>query len=92
MLARRFTTALGLPEAESAIVPLVLGDPATALDAAGRLEAAGFLVVAMRPPTVPEGTSRLRFTFSAGHSDQDVAGLIAAAARLRPATRTATSP
>jgi 8-amino-7-oxononanoate synthase len=75
-LARRFTGALGLPEAQSAIVPVILGDPARALAAAERLEAAGFLVVAMRPPTVPDGTSRLRVTFSAGHADADVARLI----------------
>lgn len=82
MLARRFTNALNLPQAESAIVPVILGDPARALVAAQTLEDAGFLVVAMRPPTVPEGTSRLRITFSAGHSDEDVARLIAAMKRL----------
>lgn len=78
MLARRFTDAMGLPPAESAIVPMVLGDPAPALAAAQALEDAGFMIVAMRPPTVPEGTSRLRFTFSAAHTDDDVARLIAA--------------
>jgi 8-amino-7-oxononanoate synthase len=87
MLARRFTDALELPEAESAIVPVILGEPAKALAAAQALEDAGFLVVAMRPPTVPEGTSRLRITFSAGHSDDDVARLIEAMKRLGLATR-----
>lgn len=87
MLARRFTTALGLPPAESAIVPLVLGDPARALAAAQALEDKGFLVVAMRPPTVPEGSSRLRFTFSAAHCDDDVARLIAAMKTLGIAPR-----
>ena len=77
-LARCFTEALGLPPAESAIVPLVLGDPARALSAAQALEDKGFLVVAMRPPTVPEGSSRLRITFSAAHADDDVARLITA--------------
>jgi 8-amino-7-oxononanoate synthase len=76
MLARRFTDAFDLPPAQSAIVPVILGDPARALVAAQALEDAGCLVVAMRPPTVPEGTSRLRITFSAGHSDEDVARLI----------------
>jgi 8-amino-7-oxononanoate synthase len=76
MLARRFTDALDLPQAQSAIVPVILGDPARALATAQALENAGCLVVAMRPPTVPEGTSRLRITFSAGHSDEDVARLI----------------
>lgn len=86
-LARRFTDALGLPEAQSAIVPVVLGDPARALAAAQALEDAGFLVVAMRPPTVPEGTSRLRVTFSAGHTDDEVARLIAAMKTLDLAPR-----
>jgi 8-amino-7-oxononanoate synthase len=76
MLARRFTDAFDLPPAQSAIVPVILGDPARALAATQALENAGCLVVAMRPPTVPDGTSRLRITFSAGHSDEDVARLI----------------
>jgi 8-amino-7-oxononanoate synthase len=67
--ARRFTAALGLPQAETPIVPVVLGDPDTALAAAAELEAEGFLVVAIRPPTVPEGASRLRLAFTAGHPD-----------------------
>jgi 8-amino-7-oxononanoate synthase len=84
---------LKLPPAQSAIVPVVLGDPARALAAAQALEDAGFLVVAMRPPTVPEGTSRLRVTFSAGHADDDVARLIQAmkALNLVPRTLAATS-
>ena len=80
--ARAFTAALGLDEAESAVVPLVLGDEARALDASARLAERGFLVTAIRPPTVPAGTSRLRFTFSAAHSDDDVAQLAAAVRAL----------
>ncbi len=74
--ARAFTTALGLPRAMSAVVPLVLGDEARALDASARLAERGFLVTAIRPPTVPAGTSRLRFTFSAAHDEGDVKRLI----------------
>ncbi|MES1156152.1 MAG: 8-amino-7-oxononanoate synthase [Alphaproteobacteria bacterium] len=70
--ARRFTRALNLPEAQSAIVPVILGAPERALAAARSLEDEGFLVVAIRPPTVPEGTARLRFAFTAGHADPDV--------------------
>jgi len=77
--ARRFTRALNLPDATSAIVPILIGDAATALDASRRLEEAGYLVTAIRPPTVPKGTARLRVAFSARHADEDVdrlAGLI----------------
>lgn len=70
--AQRFTRALGLPEAESPIVPLVLGDPDIALAASAFLENEGFLVTAIRPPTVPPGTARLRFTFTARHEDKDI--------------------
>jgi 8-amino-7-oxononanoate synthase len=70
--ARRFTRALGLAEAQSAIVPIVLGDAQTALAAAAELEAQGLLAVAIRPPTVPAGTARLRCAFSALHSEAQV--------------------
>jgi 8-amino-7-oxononanoate synthase len=70
--ARRFTTALDLPEARSAIVPIVLGAAETALAAAAALEAEGLLVVPIRPPTVPPGTARLRVAFTAGHPDAAV--------------------
>lgn len=70
--ARRFTRALGLPEAQSAIVPLILGTPERALATSAALADAGFLVAAIRPPTVPEGTARLRFAFSALHPDAEI--------------------
>ena len=75
--ARRFTRALGLVEAESAIVPLVLGAPEAALAASAALERQGFLVTAIRPPTVPAGTARLRFAFCALHADADIDRLAA---------------
>ena len=70
--ARRFTTALNLPEAQSAVVPIILGTAETALAAAADLEAQGLLVVPIRPPTVSEGTARLRVAFTAGHPDAAV--------------------
>ncbi len=73
--ARDFTRRLGLPEAQSPIVPLVLGRLEAAVKASKMLEDEGFLVVAIRPPTVPPGTARLRFAFCAGHEDEDVARL-----------------
>lgn len=65
--ARRFTAALGRPPAQSPIVPVVLGEPERALAASAMLERNGLLVVAIRPPSVPPGTARLRFAFSAAH-------------------------
>jgi 8-amino-7-oxononanoate synthase len=53
-------------------VPLIIGSADAALAASAVLEAAGFLVAAIRPPTVPAGTARLRFTFSALHGEEDV--------------------
>ncbi len=73
--ARAFTRATNLPEAQSAIVPAILGEAAAALEASRVLETEGFLVVAIRPPTVPAGTARLRFTFSAAHPDDEIARL-----------------
>ncbi len=73
--ARQFARALNLPEPDSCIVPIIIGDETTALAASQILEEQGFLVTAIRPPTVPEGTARLRFTFSAAHMDDDIARL-----------------
>ena len=73
--ARLFTRALNLPEAQSAIVPVIIGDAAAALAASDLLRENGFLVVAIRPPTVPAGTARLRFAFTAQHADADIARL-----------------
>jgi 8-amino-7-oxononanoate synthase len=73
--AKAFTAALGLPEAQSPIVPLVIGEEADALAASRLLEDGGFLVVAIRPPTVPAGTARLRFTFTALHPDAEIVRL-----------------
>jgi 8-amino-7-oxononanoate synthase len=73
--ARLFTALAGLPEAVSPIVPLILGEAPVALAASRRLAEAGFLVSAIRPPTVPAGTSRLRFTFTARHTDAAITRL-----------------
>ena len=62
----------------SAIQPVVLGDSQRALIASRTLENKGFLVTAIRPPTVPAGTARLRITLSAAHEESQVDALIAA--------------
>jgi 8-amino-7-oxononanoate synthase len=69
---------LGLPLADSmtAIQPIVLGDAARTVAASISLEARGFLVTAIRPPTVPAGSARLRVTLSAAHEEQDVDRLL----------------
>jgi 8-amino-7-oxononanoate synthase len=66
------------PSATGPIFPLVLGKDARALAAAETLAEAGFLVPAIRPPTVPEATARLRITVSADHQPSEVAALAAA--------------
>jgi 8-amino-7-oxononanoate synthase len=81
-LARRFAQALHLPDPASAIVPLIVGEAEQTLALSAALERAGFLVVAIRPPTVPAGSARLRFTFSAAHSDAQVDALIDAVTNI----------
>lgn len=73
--AQAFTRQCNLPLAQSAIVPIILGDELAALEASQLLEKEGFLVTAIRPPTVPSGTARLRFAFTAGHPADDIARL-----------------
>ena len=80
--ARLFARALNLPAAQSAIVPVIVGDADAALNASELLADEGFLVVAIRPPTVPAGTARLRFAFTALHPDADIERL-AEVVRLR---------
>jgi 8-amino-7-oxononanoate synthase len=85
--AKSFTRALGLPEAQSPIVPLILGEAEATLAAARLLEQEGFLVVAIRPPTVPAGTARLRFAFTAQHPDHEIERLADVVRRCVLATR-----
>jgi 8-amino-7-oxononanoate synthase len=70
--ARLFTQRLNLPEAASPIVPILIGDAKAALAASQDLENKGFLVVPIRPPTVPPGTARLRVAFTALHPDAEI--------------------
>ena len=73
-----------LGESETAIQPLIVGDNAAALALSAALEAEGIRVGAIRPPTVPAGTARLRITLSASHSAADVARLLETIARAAP--------
>jgi len=85
MLVARFRRAAqreGLPlqDSKTPIQPLLLGGNAAALTVAGALEKQGYLVGAIRPPTVPDGQARLRITLTALHSDKDVDALVQALA------------
>lgn len=66
------------PPSTTAIQPLLIGGNAEALAAMQALRARGLWVPAIRPPTVPDGTARLRVSLSAAHSEADVARLVAA--------------
>jgi 8-amino-7-oxononanoate synthase len=86
-LVSRFRTGaaglgLTLMDSPTPIQPLIVGTPARALAWSRRLEQSGILVSAIRPPTVPEGSARLRITFSAAHSEADVDRLLEALAAL----------
>jgi len=92
-LIQRFRTGaaqlgLTLSSSTSAIQPLVLGDAQAALNAAHALEQQGLLVTAIRPPTVPAGSARLRITLSAAHEEENIDRLLGAleTLRLAPAT------
>jgi len=67
---------------DTAIIPVVLGEPARALAVSRALEERGFLVTAIRPPTVPPGTSRLRITLSAAHEEAQLDALLSALAEV----------
>ena len=79
---RRGASALGLALQESftPIQPIVVGSNTRALSLSSSLEQAGYLVTAIRPPTVPAGQARLRVTLTADHREADVDGLLAALA------------
>jgi len=89
-LVARFRTgaqAIGLPlmPSETPIQPLLLGDAPRALAWSAALEARGLLVSAIRPPTVPAGSARLRVTLSAMHTEAQVDSLLDALAMLQRA-------
>jgi 8-amino-7-oxononanoate synthase len=73
--AKTFTQAVGLADAVSPIVPILIGGEEDALAASELLAEEGFLAAAIRPPTVPAGTARLRLTFTARHPDEEIARL-----------------
>ena len=89
--ARRLAAALDLPTPDGAIVPIPVGAEAAAVAAATALADEGFDLRAVRPPTVPPGTSRLRAVVRAGHTDAQLDALAAAVRGLGLPTRPAPS-
>ncbi|WP_226703676.1 8-amino-7-oxononanoate synthase [Microbulbifer elongatus] len=79
---RSAAASLNLPleQSTSAIQPLVLGCEKSVLAVSENLQQAGYLVGAIRPPTVPVGTARLRITLSAAHTESQIDGLLHALA------------
>ena len=75
---RNFSTALNLPisNSHSAIQPLIIGDSEKALNISQKLFEQGFYVSAIRAPTVPKGTERLRITLSADHTQNQIEQLL----------------
>ncbi len=77
--ANRETFSPGTP---SAIIPVIIGENEAALSASARLQERGFLVPAIRFPTVPKGSARLRITLSAAHRPDDITSLKSALADI----------
>ncbi len=80
-LVRRFRygvsqLGLELPQSDTPIQPVILGDAGRAVEVSERLLELGILVTAIRPPTVPQNSARLRVTFTAGHSEAHVDRLL----------------
>ena len=71
-------SAWRLPASLSAIQPLIIGPNEACLQLANALMEKGFWVPAIRPPTVPQGSARLRISLSAAHTPADIDGLLAA--------------
>ena len=72
-----------------AIVPVLFGPSAVAMDVAAALRSRGVLAMAVRPPTVPEGTARIRLCLMASHTDEHIERLLASFAALPPSLRRA---
>jgi len=87
--ARAAQAGVTLGLSQTPIQPVMLGSPGAALDAQRELAEAGFLVVAIRPPTVPAGSARLRVTLSAAHTEGQIDELVAALAPISERARRA---
>ena len=77
------TIGLSLMPSRTPIQPILLGEPEKAVTWSRRLEELGFLVTAIRPPTVPTGQARLRVTLSAAHEESQVDSLLQALSAIQ---------
>lgn len=77
-LFKTLSAEAGLPlmPSDTAIQPLIIGDSARAMQISDQLKKEGFWVAAIRPPTVPKNTSRLRITLSASHTETQIHSLV----------------
>ncbi len=75
--AKAFTRLTNLPDAQSPIVPVIIGTEDATMQASQLLAEEGFLAAPIRPPSVPDGSSRLRLTFTAMHPDTEIERLAA---------------
>jgi 7-keto-8-aminopelargonate synthetase-like enzyme len=83
--ASRVRSALGVPGPTNGhIIPVLIGESEATMQVGAALRERGILIGAVRPPTVPLGTSRLRITVSAAHTDDDIERLLAALAEVLP--------
>jgi 8-amino-7-oxononanoate synthase len=73
-----FRDRLSVAPTGSQIIPVIIGDNKRAMQVAARLQAAGFDVRGIRPPTVPEGTARLRVSLTLNVDGEQVAALVGA--------------
>ncbi|MBK8161910.1 MAG: 8-amino-7-oxononanoate synthase [Gammaproteobacteria bacterium] len=83
--ARQLGLPVQIPVGDSPltpIVPLIVGESAAALAASAALQQRGLLISAIRPPTVPRGSARLRITFSASHTEEQIDRLLDALAEI----------
>jgi 8-amino-7-oxononanoate synthase len=81
-LVARVAAVVGRDGQRSPIIPVIIGEETDAVAASTRLLSEGLWVPAIRPPTVPPGTSRLRITLSSVHTDGQVDGLLRGLVRL----------
>jgi 8-amino-7-oxononanoate synthase len=70
--AQYFCQLMNLPKPESSIVIIKIGESKKTVDIAKKMAENGFLIGAIRPPTVPQNQARLRLTFSASHRKNDI--------------------